>query len=270
MKRQYGSLLVLCAWLFCVLWVPRHAAGIHDVQLARMFALPAPGLWFGADELGRAIAPRVLAGAAVSVPLAAGIVAASLLFGSFVGILGGWSGAISSRIIVAVMDLFQAFPGLLLAIAFAGILGPGLGNVALALALVSWVSFARLARAQTVGLRYREHVLAARALGTPTYQILIRHVAPLLVGPLLVEATFSFATTITAEAGMSFLGLGAQPPTATWGNMLREATQFMLIAPHMIVGPGLALLSLVTAIQIFGERLRRGWRGLSDLPIERH
>ncbi|MGD9603474.1 MAG: ABC transporter permease, partial [Gammaproteobacteria bacterium] len=161
--------------------------------------------------------------------------------------------------IARVMDLFMAFPGLLLAIALAGLLGPGLANVAIALAVVGWVGFARLARAQTAALKARDHVLVARALGTPTWRILGVHVLPLLAGPLVVEATFAFAATIAAEAGLSFLGLGAQPPTPTWGNMLREATHFLLIAPHMLLGPGVAIVSLVMAVQAAGERLRVRW-----------
>lgn len=250
---------VLALWGLGALAVHWTGRDVNAIDLGRMFVPPSPGLWLGADELGRAIAPRVLAGAGLSLPLAALVVSVSLLVGSALGVVAGWCGGRLERWLVRSMDLFMAFPGLLLAIALAGLLGPGLGNVAFALALVGWVGFARLARAQTATLRARDHVLVARALGTPVWRILGVHVVPLLAGPLLVEATFAFAATIAAEAGLSFLGLGAQPPTATWGNMLREATQFLLIAPHMLVGPGFAILSLVVAIQAAGERLRERW-----------
>jgi len=251
--------VVLGVWALAAACAPWYGDTVNHLDLERMFATPARGLWLGADELGRAIAPRVFVGAAVSAPLAALVVTVSLLGGALVGILAAWRGGALEACVVRAIDLFMAFPGLLLAIALAGVLGPGLGNVAIALCLVGWVGFARLARAQTASLKHREHVLVARALGTPPWRILAVHVVPLLTGPLLVEATFAFATTIAAEAGLSFLGLGAQPPTATWGNMLREAMQFLLIAPHMLLGPGIAVVSLVMAVQTAGERLRMRW-----------
>lgn len=258
--RRDWWLVVIGAWGLAAVFTPLLGDTLHRIDLPRMFAAPGAGLWLGADELGRAIAPRVIAGAAISAPLAALVVAASLGFGAAFGIAAGWCGGTFELLAIRCMDLFQAFPGLLLAIALAGLLGPGLSNVAFALCLVGWVGFARLARTQTASLKHREHVLVAHALGTPTLQILRIHVVPLLAGPLLVEATFAFAGAIAAEAGMSFLGLGAQPPTASWGSMLREAMQFLLIAPHMLLGPGLAIMSLVMAVQVAGERLREYWQ----------
>ncbi len=262
---QHWWWVVLAAWGVVACMAPLLGDAINQISLPRMFAEPGAGLWLGADELGRAILPRVLAGAAISAPLAALVVTATLIFGASFGAVIGWCGGTLELLAIRVMELFQAFPGLLLAIALAGLLGPGLGNVALALCVVGWVGFARLARAQTASLKHREHVLAARALGTPSWRILLIHVLPLMAGPLLVEATFAFASTIAAEAGMSFLGLGAQPPTPSWGSMLREATQFLLIAPHMLLGPGLAIISLVMAVQTAGERLRDYWQAPASL-----
>lgn len=257
---RYWWLVIIGAWGLAALAAPLLGDSINRIDLPRMFAAPGSQLWLGADELGRAIAPRVIAGAAITAPLATLVVFASLGFGAAFGIAVGWCGGPLELFAIRGMDLFQAFPGLLLAIALAGLLGPGLGNVAFALCLVGWVGFARLARAQTASLKQREHVLVARALGTPSLQILRRHIVPLLAGPLSVEATFAFAGAIAAEAGMSFLGLGAQPPTASWGSMLREATQFLLIAPHMLLGPAFAIISLVMAVQVAGERLREYWQ----------
>ncbi|MGH8595065.1 MAG: ABC transporter permease, partial [Gammaproteobacteria bacterium] len=223
-----------------------------------MFAVPQPGFWLGADDLGRAIGPRIIAGAAISCPVAFLVVAISLLVGATVGVTAAWSGGIWDLLAVRIMDVFLAFPGILLAIALAALLGAGLNNVVFALCLVGWVGFARLARAQALSLKRREHVQAAQVLGTSTARLLIRHIVPLLMGPLVVEAVFAFAATIAAEAGMSFLGLGAQAPTPSWGNMLREAAQYLLIAPHMLVGPSLAIVSLVLAIHRCGERMRAG------------
>ena len=249
-------MFVLVAWAVaagCGIWL---LAEVNQVALAQMFAPPRPGLWFGADDLGRAIGPRVLAGAAISCPVVALVVALSLSVGMIVGVSAAWLGGLWDLIAVRIMDVFLAFPGILLAIALAALLGAGMGNVIFALCTVGWVGFARLARAQVLSLKQREHVQAARVLGTPDFQLLRRHVVPLLMGPLVVEAVFAFGTTIAAEAGMSFLGLGAQAPTPSWGNMLREAAQYLLIAPHMLLGPSIAIVSLVLAIQAGGERLR--------------
>jgi peptide/nickel transport system permease protein len=152
--------------------------------------------------------------------------------------------------------VFLAFPGILLAIALAGVLGPGLGNVVLALAAVGWVGFARLTRAQVMSLRSRDHVLAARALAVSPAHILARHLLPLAAAPLIIEATFGVAAIIVAEAGLSFLGLGVQPPQASWGSMIRDGVAYMLVAPHLVIAPGLALALVVLAVNLAGDWLR--------------
>lgn len=229
------------------------------IDLAQAFAPPSAAAWLGRDELGRSLALRVIGGATLSLPPACAVVAISAAVGTTLGIVAGWTGGASDRLLARTTTLFMAFPGLLLAIALAGLMGPGLDNIVYALCLTGWVGFARLARAQAASLRGRDHVMVARALGTPVPRILARHVLPLLAGPLVVEATFAFAGAITAEAGLSFLGLGAQPPAPAWGAMLREASGFLLVAPHLLVGPALALVSLVLAVQAAGERFRRHW-----------
>lgn len=260
MTPRHLWLWVVAAWCAVALAAPWLQEAGNTVDLTRMFARPDGVSWLGTDELGRSIALRVLAGAGVSAPLASGVVLVSAFFGTGLGVLAAWLGGTPDHLVLRLTEIFQAVPGMLLAIALAGALGPGVFNVALALALTGWVGFARLARAQTASLRHRAHVEAARALGVREPAILVRHVLPLLAGPLLVEATFAFAATIAAEAGLSFLGLGAQPPVATWGGMLREATHFLLVAPHMLLGPALALLSLVLAMQVGGEHLRQRWQ----------
>lgn len=231
------------------------------IDLAQAFAPPSAEAWLGRDELGRSLALRVLGGAALSLPPAFAVVAISAGIGTTLGIVAGWMGGVGDRLLARTTTLFMAFPGLLLAIALAGLMGPGLDNIVYALCVTGWVGFARLARAQAASLRGRDHVLVARALGTPAPRILVRHVLPLLAGPLIVEATFAFAGAVTAEAGLSFLGLGAQPPAPAWGAMLRDAAGFLLVAPHLLFGPALALVSLVLAVQGAGEHLRRRWLG---------
>jgi peptide/nickel transport system permease protein len=178
------------------------------------------------------------------------------IVGTGLGLLAGYLGGWLDLLLVRLIDIFLAFPGILLAIALAGVMGPGLDNLVIALSLVGWVGYARLARAQTLSLKQREHVTAAVALGSGLGVILGRHLLPLLAGPLIVEATFGVAGTVVAEAGLSFLGLGIQPPHASWGSMIRDGTGYLLMAPHMVLAPGLAILLVVLSLNLLGDRLR--------------
>jgi peptide/nickel transport system permease protein len=161
------------------------------------------------------------------------------------------------------VDILLAFPGLLLAIALAGVLGPGIENVILALGLTGWVGYARLARSQVLSLKQADHVIAAHAIGASTWRIMTRHLLPLVTAPLIVEASFGVAGAIVAEAGLSFLGLGVQPPAASWGSMIRDGTRYMLVAPHVVIVPGLAMMLVVLAANLFGDWLR-DWLDVKD------
>jgi peptide/nickel transport system permease protein len=199
---------------------------------------------------------RLVSGARTSLLVATMVVCLSLLLGTLIGTVSAWLAGTVDHVVVRIIDVFLAFPGILLAIALAGILGPGIDNVVFALTTVGWVGFARLARAQTLTLKHREHVLAAVALGARAPRILWRHVLPLIAAPLIVEATFSIAAVIIGEAGLSFLGLGVQPPHASWGSIIQEGTRYMLVAPHLVVVPAVALSTLVLAVNLLGDRLR--------------
>jgi peptide/nickel transport system permease protein len=155
-----------------------------------------------------------------------------------------------------ITDIFLAFPGILLAIAFVAVLGAGISNLILALCMTGWVSYARLARGQTLSLRNRQHVLAAESLGATVSRLLIKHILPLLGSILMVEATYSLASVMIAEASLSFLGLGIQAPNASWGAMLRDGVRYMLVAPHYVLVVGLSLMSLILAINLGGDYLR--------------
>jgi peptide/nickel transport system permease protein len=155
-----------------------------------------------------------------------------------------------------ITDIFLAFPGILLAIAFAAVLGAGLSNLILALCITGWVSYARLTRGQTLSLRNRQHVIAAESLGASVPRILIKHILPLLGSILMVEATYSLASVMIAEASLSFLGLGIQVPNASWGAMLRDGVRYMLVAPHYVLVVGLSLMSLILAVNLGGDCLR--------------
>jgi len=195
-------------------------------------------------------------GAKTSFSVAIIVVLISFVIGTFLGVIGAWLGGGYDIFLVVMIDIFMAFPGILLAIVLAGLLGPGLANTVIALSVVSWVGFSRLARIQTLSIKNRDHIVAAHALGTLDYAITFRHILPLIIAPLIIEATFSVASVIIAEAGLSFLGLGVQPPSASWGSMIRDGTQYMLVAPHMVLGPGFAILSLVLCINLLGDYLR--------------
>jgi peptide/nickel transport system permease protein len=199
---------------------------------------------------------RLLVGARTSLLVAVSVVVASAVVGTLVGGIAGFAGGWLDLLVVRVMDVFLAFPGILLAIALAGVLGPGVGNVTLALAAVGWVGYARLARAQVMSLARRDHVQAARALGQGPGVILVRHLLPLALAPLIVEASFGVASVVVAEAGLSFLGLGVQPPDASWGSLMRDGVSHLLVAPHLVIAPGVAILLVVLAVNLLGDTVR--------------
>ncbi|WP_320408988.1 ABC transporter permease [Candidatus Thiodiazotropha endoloripes] len=228
----------------------------NQIDLQRILMRPGDLGLMGYDDLGRPILQRIWVGAQVSLLVSFGVVSLSLLIGTAVGLIAGYQGGWLDLILVRVMDVFLAFPGILLAIALAGIMGPGVDNLIIALSAVGWVGFARLTRGQVLSLKQRDHVTAAIALGTPRHLILLRHLLPLLSAPLIVEATFGMAGMVIAEAGLSFLGLGIQPPDASWGSLIRDGASYMLMAPHMVLAPGVAIMLVVLSLNMLGDRLR--------------
>jgi peptide/nickel transport system permease protein len=210
----------------------------------------------GLDELGRDILARLVMGARISLFVGLAVVAISasvgVTIGALAGYLGGWFDEITGR----VMDVLLAFPGILLAIALVAVLGPSLRNVVLALVLIGWVGYARLVRGQVLRIRELDYVQSARALGAPLARILSRHVVPGTLSAVTVQATLGMAGVIIAEASLSFLGLGVQPPTPSWGTMLDAGRSHLLDAPHLTVVPGLAIALLVLGFNFAGDALR--------------
>jgi peptide/nickel transport system permease protein len=224
--------------------------------LAERLRPPGPGHLFGQDALGRDVLARVLYGARTSLAVGTAAVTLSLVLGVGCGAVAGWAGGWLDEALARLIDVLLAFPGLLFAIALAAVLGPSVPNVILALGLFGWTGYARLTRAQIGALRRREFVVAAQALGAGAPRIVFRHLLPLAAPALAVQAAFGMASAITAEASLSFLGLGAPPPLPSWGAMIDEGRPFLLVAPHVTLFPGLALAATVLVLQVLGDRLR--------------
>jgi len=180
----------------------------------------------------------------------------TMVVGIVVGLVAGFHGGWVDRVLMQITDVFLAFPGILLAIAFAAVLGPGIKNLLIALCISGWVGYARLTRGQALGLRNRQHVLASESLGAKPIRIMCKHILPLLGSVLIVEATYSLASIMIAESSLSFLGLGIQAPNASWGAMLRDGVRYMLVAPHYVLVIGLCMMSLILAINLLGDQLR--------------
>lgn len=254
--RLWVPIGILLAWALTALLGGYFSVSANLIDLQRILLPPdMPGL-LGFDDLGRPILDRLISGARTSFVVAFGVVSITALMGTSLGLIAGYRGGLADLLLVRLMDVFLAFPGILLAIALAGVMGPGLDNLIIALSVVGWVGYARLARAQTLSIKRRDHVLAAEALGSGLGVILFRHLLPLMAAPLIVEATFGVAGMVIAEAGLSFLGLGIQPPSASWGSMIRDGASYMLMAPHMVLAPGLAILLVVLSLNLLGDRLR--------------
>ena len=223
----------------------------------------------GRDELGRDQLARLVWGARVSLTAGLLVVLLSGTFGVLIGLISGYAGGRTDAIVMAIVDLFLGFPGVLLAITLVAVLGPRLPNLILALCLIGWVGYARLARGQTLSLKRLQFAEAARSVGGGRTRLLIRHILPNLLGPCLVQAALGLGGAIMAESGLSFLGLGVPPPTASWGSMLRAGSQNLLDGPHMTIAPGAAIFLAVLGANLLGEGLRSRLdpRGSLERPL---
>lgn len=212
---------------------------------------------FGLDDLGRDVMSRVIYGARISMRVGVTVVLISgligLVIGAMSGYYGGWLDSLFSGFL---FNVFLAFPSLLLAIAMVAFLGPGLGNLILALSVIGWVGYARLIRGQILKVKELDYVTSARALGANDARILIRHVLPNAIQPMIVQASLGMAGAVLSEASLSFLGLGVPPPAPSWGSMLNDARSFLRVAPHLLLFPGIAVMLTVLAFNFVGDGLR--------------
>jgi peptide/nickel transport system permease protein len=255
-SAMFGLAVVL---LFVVMALAAPWIAPHDPIATSWSAIrkaPSAAHWFGTDEIGRDVLSRVIWGTQAS--LLAGVVSVSisLLLGVPIGLaagfLGGWVDALISRI----TDAFLACPFLILAIAMAAFLGPSLTNAMIAIGISATPIFVRLTRGQVLNVKVEDYVEAARAVGNPPWRIALAHVLPNVTAPLIVQATLAIAAAVIAEASLSFLGLGQQPPAPSWGSMLNTAKNYIDNAPWMAIWPGLAIFLLVLAFNLLGDGLR--------------
>ncbi len=253
---RVGIALVAIALLAAIVgpWVTPLDPSVQ--QLALRLAGHRSAHPVGLDELGRDIFARVMAGARISFLVGLVVVGVSASVGTLLGAVAGYYGGAIDDAISRVIDVLLAFPGLLLAIALVAVLGPSLGNVLFALTVIGWVGYARLVRGQVLRAREFEYVQAARALGADTTRVLWRHVIPTAIPAVVVQSTLGMAGAILGEAALSFLGLGVQPPTPSWGTMLNGGRSHLLDAPHLTIFPGLAIALLVLGFNFLGDGLR--------------
>lgn len=255
--RAALSLLVLVGLLIVAAgapWIAPYAPTAQDVN--NMLAPPSSLHLLGTDDLGRDIFSRLIYGAPASVYASVLAVSVAVLIGLPVGLVAGFFGGWIDDIISRIIDTFLSFPAIVLAIAVTGALGIGLTNGMIAVGIVMFPALARIVRARTLIVRQELYVDASRCFGAPTFHILWRHVLPNTLQPVIVQVTLLLAAALLAEASLSFLGLGIQPPSPSWGAMLARAYQYMEIAPEQMYAPGLAILVVALAFNALGESLR--------------
>ena len=229
----------------------------HDLAAGATLARPSPAHPLGTDALGRDLLSRVLWGGRVSLAVGVGVEIIVVVIGCVIGLLAGWFGGALDAVLMRVTDVVMAFPSLVLAIGLIAVFErPGLDKVFLVLIVLGWTTIARVVRGAVLSLKTREYVQAAQALGAGHTTIMLRHLLPNALGPLLVAATIGVGSNMVAEAGLSFLGLGAQSPTLSWGAMLADGQTFLVTAPWVAVFPGLALLLAVLGVNLLGDGLR--------------
>jgi peptide/nickel transport system permease protein len=253
-----AALILLLAAMFAPWIAPADPAAQN---LPARLESPSRAHWMGTDELGRDTLSRTLYGARISLFVAVSVVLGCGLTGLAIGLLAGFLGGWFDRFVnLLLINAFLSFPGILLAIAFAAFFGPGIGKVILALIITGWAGYARLARAQVLKVKELEFILAVRSLGASNLRIMLRHLLPNILQPVLIQATIGMAGAILAESTLSFLGLGVLAPVPSWGSMLNDARSHLFDAPHLVIFPALAVMTAVLAFNLLGD----AWRDWLD------
>lgn len=251
------ALIILLLVLACAVFSPQLAPyQPNEINAFSTLQAPSSTHLLGTDENGRDVLSRVIYGSRISLTVGVISVGLAVLIGVPLGLIAGYSGRLIDGVIMRVMDAILAFPALILALAIVAILGQGINQVMIAIGITSIPVFARLVRAQTLTLKELDYAQAARALGASTRRILVRHILPNTLAPIIVQASLGMAFAILAEAGLSFLGVGIRPPTATWGGMLQKALRATQRAPTLSIFPGIAIFVTVLALNLLGDALR--------------
>ncbi len=256
-KLAIIGMVILGIFVFCAIFAPWIAP--YDPIAQNVTRRREPPSWehpFGLDEVGRDLLSRVIYGARVSLYVGVASVSLAIIAGTLIGAISGYAGGWIDNVVMRIMDIMLAFPSLLLAIAIVAILGPGLLNMLYAIAFVSIPAYARIIRASVLAAKEMDYTLAARAIGCSSSRILFRHIMPNCLTPIIVQGTLGIATAILDAAGLSFLGLGAQPPTPEWGAMLGQGRGSVFTAPHVVIFPGLAIMLSVLGFNLLGDGLR--------------
>ena len=251
------GLLVVLALIALSLLAPvlaTHDPGVQD--LGHRLARPSAAHWLGTDELGRDVYSRLLYGGRITLGMVVAVVVLVAPLGLAVGCVAGYAGGIWDRLLMRVTDVFLAFPRLILALAFVAALRPGVASAVAAIALTAWPPYARLARAETLGLRGTDFIAAVRLTGAGAGRIVLRHIAPLCLPSLIVRVTLDMSSIILTAAGLGFLGMGAQPPSPEWGAMIATARRFILEQWWVPTAPGLAIFVASLAFNLLGDGLR--------------
>ena len=251
-----GSLVILVLCLLALLAPVIAPTDPYGMDMTVRLRPPSAAHVLGTDDFGRDLLSRLIWGARLSLAVGVSSVLLALLVGVGIGLVSGYAGGWADLVLMRLVDIFLAFPPILLALTFVAALGANERNVAIALGLTFWTTYARLVRASALALRDLEYVQSARVLGAGSLRILLRHVLPNLIGPVIVVATLGLGVAITSEAALSFLGLGAQPPTPSWGATLTFGLQYLRQAPWMATFPGLAIMLAVLGFNLLGDGLR--------------
>ena len=228
----------------------------YEQNLELSLLPPSAAHWMGTDRYGRDLFSRILSGARVSIFSALLVVAASALIGTLAGIFSGWLEGKTDTVLMQISDIFLAFPGMVFAIAFSGVLQSGMAGAVVSLILVSWPKYARLARNRVLALKHMPFIAAARLTGNGTWKMIGRHILPNLAGQTIVTAVLDIGTMMMELAGLSFLGLGVKPPMAEWGSMINDGRSMLQISPWMALSPGLAIFVTVMIFNLLGDTLR--------------
>ncbi|AOT72482.1 ABC transporter permease [Geosporobacter ferrireducens] len=261
LKKMRVRLAVNSLLVFIIIVIALFAARItpHDpykTNLAQALLSPCREFPFGTDHLGRCVLSRILSAAPLSIFSALAVVFIVATLGTFIGVISGYMGGIGDAIIMRITMIFQAFPYFLLAVAVAGMLGIGLVNGILSLIVVFWTTYARLGRSLVLGIKNENYIKAAKLCGAKSYHIIFKYMIPNIASPILVTAILDISAVILSMAGLSFLGLGAQRPTAEWGAMMSEGRNYLQTAPWTVAAPGMVLFLVVVSFNLLGDKLR--------------